>query len=116
MPGDQLPTSGDNPDISGRRLHHHAILVDEPCVARALLERRLPRQHVRQQSDRLDIDATPAIIRQCDYGNALLGESFIAYPVQRARRNHEARRYLRRRERVVTTRYAARYLQVNDAV
>ena len=42
----------DDPGIGGSAFGDGAVLVDEPGIARALLDRRLPRQHVWQKPDR----------------------------------------------------------------
>ena len=95
MPGDQRAGRRDDPGIGRGGFGDDAVLVDEPGVARALLDRRLPRQHVGQKPDRLDVDAAPAVVRHADDGDALFGERLVARPIERARRHDQARRACR---------------------
>ena len=58
----------------------------------------------------------PALVRQCDHRNAALGVGLAKARIERFGRDHQPRRDARRRETVVTSRYAARNLQIHEAV
>src|SRR5262249_28397289 len=92
------------------------VVVDEPCLFRALLARRLFRQHVGQQRDRLDIDALPAIVRNGDDGYAFGGGPLVRRDIEAMSGDPDAWARARRRKAVVSMRHSARDLQVHDAV
>ena len=80
--GNELAVPGDDPGIDRGAFGDGAALINEPGFAGALVERRLPRQHVGQKSDGLDVDAAPAVVRHADDRNARGGERLVALAIE----------------------------------
>src|SRR6516165_11002068 len=114
--GNQGTAGSDNPDIRRRGFGYSTVLINEPSVACAPLERRLPRQHVRQQSDGLDVNSAPSIIRNADHGNSLCSEGLITGFIEAAHGHDQACRHHLRWKGMLATRHPAGDLQINDAV
>src|ERR1700683_1164945 len=82
VPGDELASVGDDPGVGRGRLGDETGFVNKTGVASALVNGRLPRQHVRHQSDGLDVDAAPAVFRDADNRDALGRECLVARLVE----------------------------------
>src|SRR6185312_6428206 len=83
---------------------------------RALLARRLLRQHVRQQGHRFDVDALPADVGNRHNGDAIGRQLFKSCNIAVAGGDDDSRPYRCDRKRKVARRSAAGDLQIDNAV
>ena len=97
-----------------RRLGEEAV-AEHDRLERAVVGRDLPRQHVAEQRDALDVAALPAEVARADAGHALvalLGRSagFIGLAIMNTVGSMSGR------HDVVAQRHAARHLDVDELV
>jgi hypothetical protein len=90
--------------------------VHEPGLASTLLARCLLAEYVRQQRNRLDIDASPALVRHSHHCDAV-GSYFLAGGgIDAARCHDQARSGRDSWKRVIATRDPTRHLQIDQSI
>src|SRR5690606_4898115 len=115
-PGHQLAVLRDDPGVRGRALLHKSFGIDEPGFGGTALARLLPRKHVGQQADRLDVHPLPPVLGHRDHLHAGLRAPGVGLRIGPLRRNDERGAGTLRRKHMIARRHATRHLHIDEAV